>query len=137
MVQRSRIIKIILEVGVRVVLLVAVFFIGLFSSTPAYNFIESTGYQPSDGFFGSSWGNWELAWVLASVFWGGIIFGFLGKNIDYIFFALLFVFAVWEYLYPPTMPSQVYVGLVATAIISFLIGFGLKLVRQRFFGSKV
>src|SRR3989344_7670928 len=126
MVQRSRTLKIILGMGARIVLLLAVFFIGLFTSTPAYNFIEGTGYKPSDGFFGSSWGNWELAWVLASVFWGGIIFGTLGKRVDYIFFGLLFLFAVWEYSYPPIVSMQVYLGLVGVAVISFIIGFILK-----------
>ena len=135
MVQKSSAKSVGLGILLRILFLVLALGIGVFFFPfTIHDFVVNTlGYQKPSGFFGYSFADWEIAWLLCSVLWAGIIFGTLGKKVDYIFFSVIFFFTLWDYSYPPAVPFKVYLGLMGGAAIGNVIGFGLKLARQRFF----
>ena len=124
--------KIITEVAFRFFLLILVFTVALFTSDPAHQFLTKyLQYQLPSGFFGLTLADWTLAWTLTSLFWGGVVFGALGKKVDFVFFFLIVLFALWEYTGTENVTSQMYLGLVVVAVVGNAIGYLLKLGRER------
>jgi hypothetical protein len=119
----------------RLFLLFAILILSALTSTIAHDVILNIfGYQiPSDFSDTGSWADWSLAFVTTSLFWSGIIFGTFGEKIDYVFVALTILFAAWEYIYSSNITPQMYLGLIGVAVIGNLIGFCLKLARQKWF----
>ena len=119
----------------RTLLLVIVLVLGIFTAFPFHEFNHNIfGYQKPPGFFGFTLADWEIASLLASVFWGGIIYGIIGRRVDYIFFVLIFLFTLWDYWYPPSVPPLMYLGLVGVAVLGNVLGYMLKVGRQNWFG---
>ena len=90
-------------------------------------------YQNPSGFFIASWAEGVLAWVLALIFWSGILFGALGRRIDYILVALFIIFGLWNYFYTDNVTPQMYLGLFGVALLGNAIGYMLKLARLKWF----
>lgn len=123
----------ILQIFFRIILLlIAIGFGVFFFPFTTHDFVVNIlGYQKPPGFFGFTWADWEITWVLTSVFWSGVIFCFFGKKIDYFFLAFVVLFAIADYSYPPAVSPQMYLGLIGVALVGCAIGYGLKLLRQK------
>ena len=128
--------KNIISIIFRISLFVGILFFAMFVLYPIHDFILGTlNYKNPSDFFGTSWAEWSLAWVLTCVLWGGIIFGTLGKKIDYIFFALILSLALWEFVFTDNVTLQMYLGLVGIAVLGNILGYMLKVGRQNYFGK--
>lgn len=133
MVQKSRIAVKFLWAVVRIALFVGIIALSAFISDPFHSLIlDHLHYQIPEGFFSGSWADWSLAWVLTNVFLSGVIFGTLGKKIDYAFIAAAIGIAIWEFTGTANVTSALYITLLTTIAISNIVGFCLKLVRERF-----
>jgi hypothetical protein len=131
MVQRSTV-KILGTIVGRMSLLIIVLTIGYFTAQPFQQLNEELfNFINPPTFFMASWADGVLAWCLSSVLWGAIIFGTLGRKIDYIFLGVVFLFALWNYVYTQNVTPQMYLGLIGVAAIGIFLGFCLKLLRQR------
>jgi hypothetical protein len=137
MVQKSRALNIALAVLLRILLIVVASIIGLFFfPITIHDFVINTlGYIVPSGFFGFTFADWDVAWIISSALWVGILLGTLGKRIDYAFILLFFITSSFEYLYTENMTLLVYSGLVGATIIGNIIGFGLKLLRQKYWAK--
>lgn len=135
MVQKSRSASIGLKILSRVGLLFLVSIVGLFFfPITIHDFIVNVlAYHRPNGFFGYTATDWILAWIISFSFLSGIIFNLFGKKIDYIFIFLLFLLSSYEFLTAENMTLLVYSALVVATIIGTILGFGLKLLRKRFF----
>lgn len=132
MVQRSTI-KTALGIVLRVILLIGIIFGSAFILYPFHNLIVgSLSYKIPEGFFQTSTADWELSWLLTSTLIGGMIFGTLGKKIDYIFIAMFIALDIWEWTGTENITLQIWFVLVAVILAGNIIGFALKLLRQRF-----
>jgi hypothetical protein len=124
-------------VFLRIILFLVVIGFGVFFfPNTIHGFVINTlGYQngPVGLFDMANLGDWEVSFLLSSVFWFGIIFGTLGKKIDYILFLVFFIFALWDYFYPPAASYEVFLGLIGAAVLGNIIGFILKLARKKLF----
>ncbi len=92
---------------------------------PLFNFINVSVLQFH---VGNAFGTYALigyATILGWVFWGSVIFGALGKIVDYVLFTLIFCLALW--LYISTNSTPMYVGLIGVAATGNIIGYVLKL----------
>ena len=135
MVSGTRAIKIFGALFLRILLLIGVLTVGLLTAVPFHEFNENVlGYSRPSGFFGFTLADWELAWLLSSVFWSGIVFGMLSKKIDYAFIIIIFLFVLWDYSYPPAVSTSMYTGLFGVALLGNVLGYMLKLARQRWMG---
>lgn len=74
----------------------------------------------------------SIAVSLGMVFWGALLFGAIGKKVDYLFIFLFTLFGFLNFYITETVTIQMYLGLIAAIIIGNAIGFALKLLRQRF-----
>lgn len=90
------------------------------------------GYKTPSGFFGFTFADAFVALDLGLLFWGSLIFGILGKKIDYLIVFLLLLSALWEYFGTETITTNMYIGLVIALLVGSVIGFVLKLARQKF-----
>ena len=135
MVQRSRTTSIILGIFLRIFLFVVAVFLGIYLfPITIHDFVTNTlGYIRPSVFFGFTWADWDVGWMMALSLWIGVIFGTLGKRGDYIFIALFFFLASLDYFYTDNMTLLVYSGLVGATLLGNAIGFGLKLLRQKYF----
>ncbi|HVV38890.1 MAG TPA: hypothetical protein VHD31_01015 [Candidatus Paceibacterota bacterium] len=90
------------------------------------------GYSESSTFFGAFQGFATdfLALVFSYALWVSVIFGALGKKADYIIITL-YAFLGFFLLY--NLSLKIYLGFIGVTILGNLIGFCLKLWRQRFF----
>lgn len=138
MVQKSLATSIILETVLRVLLLIICIAIGIyFFPVTIHNFVVNTlGYQKPAGFFGFTFADWEVSWLISSSLFSGIIFGALGKKIDYIFIVILFFLSSLDFLFTENITFVVYLGLSGSAILGNVIGYGLKLARKKFWGNR-
>ena len=119
----------------RIFLLFVVIALGAFTALPTHTFvIDSLRFENPSDFFGSSWADWSLAWILASLFWGGIVFGVSGKKIDYFFTLLLSVIGFLGFVYTKNVMPLMYLGLVGVAVLGNVLGYMLKVGRQNWFG---
>lgn len=130
--------KRVLEVILRIILIVVAFGIGaFFFSNTIHGFVLDTlKYQIPNGFFGFTFADWDVAWFISSSFWIGIIFGTIGKKIDYYVVFLFFILFSFDFFYTENMTSLVYSGLVGATILGNLIGYMLKIGRQNYFAKK-
>ena len=125
----------VLGVFVRILLLIIALGLGGFTSFPFHAFILDTlNFKNPSDFFGASWADWGLAWTLTSLFWSGIVFGALGKKIDYIFIAIIFLFSLLIFFYTKNVTLAIYLGLVGVAVLGNVLGYMLKVGRQTWFG---
>ena len=74
-----------------------------------------------------------LAIILSWSLWFGIIFGTLGKKSDYLLISITFIFTFFLFTQESGKTLEMFFGLIAITAIGNAIGFGLKLLRQRFF----
>lgn len=133
MVQKSLILKSLLVFLGRIVLFFVIVITSALISDPVHNFILNVlQYKTPSGFFGFTLADWDLALFITSTFFIGVIFGGLGRKIDYIFIALLIILDIWEWTGTENITLNLWVTLIVTIIVSNAIGFGLKLLRQRF-----
>lgn len=133
---QGALIKTVIDVVTRILILLVVLFLSAFTSDPAHDFILNIfHYQNPSGFFAASWAEWSIAWVLTSVFWSGIIFGAIGKKIDYIFNFVIILFALWEYIGAENVTPQMYLGLIGVALLGNALGYALKIGRKNWFGK--
>ena len=58
----------------------------------------------------------------------------LSKKIDYAFIIIIFIFALWDYSYPPAVSFLMYIGLIGVALLGNALGYLLKLARLRWVG---
>lgn len=70
---------------------------------------------------------------IGSVFLGSIVFGSLGKKFDYFLISLIFIAASIAFFYSEKSTSSMFVGLAIAALLGNTIGFGLKLLRKKYF----
>ena len=90
------------------------------------------GYNTPDVFWGGGLDDAFIALGLTLVLWSGIIFGALGKIQDYCFIGFCLVFGLWDYNGTSTVTYGMFWGLIGAALTGNAIGFGFKLLRQRF-----
>ncbi len=80
-----------------------------------------------------SWADWSLSWDMASIFWAGILYGTLGKKIDYIFITGLFILCSLDFFFTENMTPLVYSGLVGATVLGVVIGYIINIARKRLF----
>lgn len=133
MVQNSRTTITIWASFLRIILFIAVIAVGFFPPLQLYTFInQDLGYVSSGGFFGFDFSNWEVTWVMYWTLLSGIVFGTLGKKIDYFIILFFIFFAIYDYSTPIPVNQNLYLALTITIVVSNAIGFGFKLLRQKF-----
>jgi len=135
MFQKIKFKTILFEILVRVLLVGIGIGIGIyFFPLTIHDFVVNTlGYQKPSGFFGFTLADWNVSWFVSATLWIGIIFGTFGKKIDYIFISIMFTVFSLSFLSTENMTLLVYSGLIGSTIIGNILGFILKLLRQRFF----
>jgi hypothetical protein len=130
--------KTILSVGLQIIssigLLILSSIIGIFFFPIAIHdfLINILGYQRPTGFFGFTFADWDVAWILASCLWTGIILGGIGRKVDYIFIFLFFLLTSVEFFYTENMTLTVYLALVGVTVLGNLIGFAIKVLRKKY-----
>jgi hypothetical protein len=133
MVQKSRTGSIIWKVSLRLLALFISFFIAIWGSSTAIVILKNyLGYVTPEGFFGFTLTDDFVSLDLMLVFLSGIFLGTLGKKADYFIFIVIFLQALWEYNGTSTITDAMFFGLFGAALIGNAIGFGLKLLRQKF-----
>lgn len=138
MVQKQRISLIVWYIFLRIFLFVGVVLISVYTSEYSLGLLDKLGYQTPNVIWGGNLvdASIELGFVMA--FWSGIILGILGRKIDYILIILFLLFGFWDFYTTETVTTNMYIGLISAAILGNAIGFGLKLLRQKFLpGLKV
>jgi hypothetical protein len=95
--------------------------------------LDVLNYEVPPGFFGFTLADWDIAWNLSSSLILGIIFGTLGKRIDYIFIIGMFLLFLLDFFFTENITLIMYLNLVGFTVGGNAIGFILKLLRQRFF----
>ncbi len=134
MAQKSSVVKITLAILSRILLLLAAVICGaFFFQITIHEFVVDTlKYQLPSGFFGFTFADWDISWFIASSFLAGIFFGTLGKKMDYVFIITFFGLSSLDFLYTENMTALIYSALVAATVIGNVIGFGLKLLKQKY-----
>jgi hypothetical protein len=118
---------------IRIVVLLPIAVVSFYLQDPFYSFlIKTLHYQEPSSFFGFNLYVFGIGWVLSWMFWSGIVYGSMGKKIDMIFLALIFIFSVWNVYATENVTPIIYLGLIGVALVGSAIGFGIKLIRQRF-----
>lgn len=116
--------------------MVIVLGLGIFTAFPFHEFNQNFfGYQKPPGFFGFTLADWELAQVLAMIFWSSLIYGTLGKKIDYIFIAIISLFSILDFFYTDNVTPIMYLGLIGVAVLGNTLGYMLKVGRRNWFGK--
>jgi len=132
MVSGKTITHMILGIVARIFILVLSVVLGFFTSAPAHEFNTAFfDFQRPNGFFGFTLADWELAMALSTTFWSGLIFGAIGKRIDYIFIGLTWAFTLWMYATTENVTPAMYGGLAAVALGGLGIGYLLKVLRTK------
>ena len=116
----------------RILLILPILVVSFLSAAPFEYFNDTIlGYQTPPGFFGFTIIDGILAWTLSFIFWSGILFGILGKKIDYVPIVLIIALALWMYSGTDNVTPQMYLGLLGVALLGNAIGYILKLARLR------
>jgi hypothetical protein len=133
MATKSRAAVIVWGILLRIILLCVVIALAAYSAHFFLDILENyLGYKTPSGFFGFTFADAFVALDLGLLFWGSLIFGILGKKIDYLIVFLLLLSALWEYFGTETITTNMYIGLVIALLVGSVIGFVLKLARQKF-----
>lgn len=134
MVQRTRTWQqIALLVILRIVLICLTVYVAAYTLPIALEILRSDlGYQNPNTFWGGNITDDFESLALTLPFWSGIIFGALGRKVDYIIIGLFLALGIWEYTGTETTTAQMYLGLAAATVIGNLVGFTFKLLRQKF-----
>lgn len=126
---QGRIRLIIAQIGLRIALLIAAFYIGAITSSYALSFMEdSLGYYRPSGFFGFTLEHLFAPWIFASIFWVSTLLGSLGKKVDYLTIGVITLLALLSFY---GFSLEIYVGLLGIAALGNALGYALKLARQR------
>ncbi|HVZ75850.1 MAG TPA: hypothetical protein VG934_01100 [Candidatus Paceibacterota bacterium] len=136
MVQKSLAASVVKSIFLRILLVFAALVIGgFFFPITIENFVTHTlGYHNPPGFLDMpSWADWSLSWDMASIFWAGILYGTLGKKIDYIFITGLFILCSLDFFFTENMTPLVYSGLVGATVLGVVIGYIINIARKRLF----
>ncbi len=135
MVKNPDVKKVILAIFLRVVALCITVYIASISNLVFLDILEKhLGYEsPAGSFWGGDLTDNFVSLYLALIFFGSIIFGTLGKWWDFAFIILFISLGIWEYQGISTTTSSMFVGLAVAALLGNVIGFGLKLLRQKHF----
>ena len=133
MIQRSKVEKIIWGTLIRIFLFVGIFIIGFVSQYFFNSFIINTlGYYEPTGFFGFTLHISEPGWMFSSVFWGAIMYGIIGKRIDYIFITVVFLLTLLDFYQSENITPLMYLGLIGVLVVGNIIGYTLKQLRITF-----
>ena len=125
-------------IGLRLILLVLVFVLGIFSEIPVTTFLTQTlQYHEPVGFFDSLNGleTGFLSVFLSWIFWMGILFGGIGKKGDYIFIGISVILLALLFSQEAGSTPQMYLGLIGVAVLGNALGYCLKVGRQNWFGK--
>lgn len=126
--------KILWSIVWRILLLIPIAVGSLFLQDPFYSFLINTlHYQEPPGFFGFNPYFLGPGWVLSWTFWSGITYQIIGRKIDIYFIVGIFIFSIWNLYITQNVTSNIHIALIGVALLGNIIGFGLKLLRQRFF----
>ncbi len=120
------------NISIRILLFIVVIVLSYFSSNITSQFVTDLGYQNPSGFFGFSLTSMFLALWLSLVFWSGVVFGAWGRKVDYIIITAITLFALWDYLSAENLTQELKQTFVISVIAGNLIGYILKLGRERF-----
>ena len=140
MVQRSRTITIALDVVFRLLGLVPILIISSFIYLPFYDLIKNYLRYSEPGTIFISFGGLGthlMAIEMAFVFLLGMIFGAIGKKVDYIFIATFFALISLHSFAAANVTVIVYLSFIFITVFGISVGFGLKLVRQKFLSNKI
>jgi hypothetical protein len=133
MVQNSRAWLIVWKIFLRIVVLILVAFIANFESPLALEILKNNlGYITPEGFFGFNLTDDFVSFELALVFVSGVFLGLLGKVADYILIIFFILFAAYDYFSVTSLTNLMTFGFVGAVLLGNAIGFGLKLLRQKF-----
>jgi hypothetical protein len=123
-----------LQIAGRAAILVGLVVVSFFVASPFWYINDSLfNYQRPSGFFGFSLTDAFLAWTLSLTFLNAIMFGAIGKKVDYVFIILVTILAFLEYWSADNVTPQMYLGLVGIALVGNAIGYALKLARLKWF----
>jgi len=114
---------------VRLFWFIVVLVVGFYNAVPFITLLEDNlGYKEMcDGLFcleGFETG--FLALMLSYSLWLGIVFGALGKKVDYILIGIVFLLTFFLFTQEGGKTWEMFVGLVAITALGNAIGFGLK-----------
>ena len=133
MVQKHSALIIFWRILLRIIFLIVVFLIAGYESQFAFSVLQDyLGYQTPDIFWGGGLVDSFISFELSFIFLSGILFGALGRKIDYLLNAIFIIYGLWDYNGTSTVTYGMFWGLVGAAIIGNIIGFVLKLLRQKF-----
>ncbi len=136
MVQKSQDAIITRMVLLRVFLFVVILVVGFYGVASFESFVRDSLHfkETCSGLFclnGIETG--LMALILSYSFWIGVIFGTLGKKADYIIIGILTILALVSFY---GLDLQMYLGLIEVIFAGNLIGFILKILRQKFLVRK-
>lgn len=107
-------------------------FLAVFTPISVHDFIiNNFDFIDPGGFFGFSLADWEVTWVFSVILLSGVVFGTLGRKIDYFLIGILTLFGIYDYSVPISSPKM-YLVLALAIVAGNIIGFTLKLLRHRF-----
>jgi hypothetical protein len=133
MVQNSLVLRVVWQILIRIIFLCLAVWIAAYTSSFALDILKNNlGYVTPDSIFDVNFSDMFISLDFALVFWSGVFFGNLGRKIDYILIAIIFVLGLWEFVGTPNATLAMHLGLVGAVVFGNAIGFGLKLLRQRF-----
>jgi hypothetical protein len=133
MVQNSRAWIIVWKVLIRVIFFCGAVWLAAYTSGFALDILENNlGYKTPDVIWGGNLVDGFVGLGLSLVFLGSIIFGILGKKVDYFIIFCFIALGFWDFWSTSTVTLNMYLGLIGAAILGNAIGFGLKLLRQKF-----
>ncbi len=136
MVQKSRTSTIVLGIFLRVFIILAVVVFSYYSSNISLEILRDYfGYRTPLVDWGDILVDASIAISFGMTFWAALLFGVIGKKIDYIFIMLFLLFGFLNFYFTETVTFQMYIGLITGLVFGSLIGFVLKLLRQRFLPS--
>jgi len=112
----------------RVLILLIISVVSFFSAQPFIDLVNPFYHEAPASIFDflySFGGDW-LGIILSITLWAGIVYGTLGKKMDYFFISILFLLALWDFLYTKNMTPMILAILFATAIVGNVLGYALK-----------
>ena len=133
MVSGIRVKQIGLDIILRSLFLLAALFAAAYAPSINSYFLEySLDYQRSGGFFGFSIENVIIELIFSFILWASILFGAIGKKIDYLLIVSFIILAVIAfYNSSASLNIKMYLGLIGVALLGNAIGYMLKLARLR------
>jgi hypothetical protein len=133
MVQNSQFALIIWKISIRIIILIITVVVANQTFPQGLEILQNyLGYKTPDVIWGENLVDGIVAIGFGVVFWGGILFGSLGKKVDYFFILIFIVLGLWDFWTTSTVTTAMYLGLIGAAVVGNVIGFVLKVLRQKF-----